>query len=351
MTNILVLGNFTDFQSANYVMEAFDELGEGKWPIAGVDTRGIMRDHTPLEAQKVILSEVNEVPMKPDVVLVLKGTEIMLDTLQKIRDKFPDAIYANWFYDKYLDEKPIWERKNYFDVIKFFDFYFCSLKGVADRLRDEGLPNVFHLPEACHPSSHGQAYLNSYQKHKYGSDVAFCGGVGYVVQHSERMSILQRVKQEGFELKIWGDIVCPQKLIPMELRECITGIPVINQDHSKVAQSALVNLGIDQDTAIDQGWSARVYRVMCAGGLYLSNATKGYGDVFKVNKAGEPITADQDLVLYYSPNDLIEKLDFLLENDEVRFRIARNGQRTVLEGHKFVDRVRDMLAKIEMEMI
>jgi len=348
--NILVLGNFTDHQSADYVMEAFNEIGKNKWAIGGVDTRGIMRDHTPIEGQKIILSEVDDFKFSPDIIVVLKGLEITLDTLQKIKEKCPNAIYVNWFFDKYLDEKPIWERKNYFDVIKFFDFYFCSLKGVAEKLRDEGLSNVYHLPEACHPTSHGQMFLNHYQTQKYGSDVAFCGSVGYLVQHPERMQLLHRVKVEGYDLKIWGDLVCPTKLVPQEIRESMAGVPVINQDHSKVVQSALINLGIDQDTSINQGWSARLYRVMCAGGLYLTNATKGLDEVFKINKAGEPVTADQDLVVYYSANDLVEKIDFLLEHESIRVSIAHNGQNTVLENHKFVDRIAEMINKIEKEM-
>jgi len=350
MVNVLVLGNFTDHQSADYVMEAFDEIGKNEWAIGGVDTRGIMRDYTPLEAQKLILKEVEEFKYSPDIVVVLKGLELTLDTLQNIRDTYPNAVYINWFFDKYLDDLPIWERKNYFPVIKFFDFFFCSLKGVANRLQKEGLTNVYHLPEGCHPTAHGQTDLNHFQTQKYGSEVSFCGSVGYTIQHPKRMSLLRRIAQEEFDLRIWGDIVCPQKMIPNELRECVTGKPVVNQDHSKVVQSSLINLGIDQDTTIDQGWSARLYRVLCAGGLYLTNDTKGLADVFKVNKRDEPITADQELVVYYSEDDLVKKLDFLLEHDDIRESIARNGQKTVLESHKFVDRIRDMIFKIDTEM-
>jgi spore maturation protein CgeB len=89
---------------------------------------------------------------------------------------------------------------------------------------------------------------------------------------------------------------------------------------------------------------------MCAGGLYLTNATKGLDEVFKINKAGEPVTADQDLVVYYSANDLVEKIDFLLEHESIRVSIAHNGQNTVLENHKFVDRIAEMINKIEKEM-
>jgi len=93
--------------------------------------------------------------------------------------------------------------------------------------------------------------------------------------------------------------------------------------------------------------SARIYRVMCAGGLYLSTATKGIESLFNVNKEGEEITGDQELVVFYDENDLIKKLDFLLEHDDIRESIAKNGQKRVISEHTFKHRIIKMLKMIE----
>jgi spore maturation protein CgeB len=114
---------------------------------------------------------------------------------------------------------------------------------------------------------------------------------------------------------------------------------VINETHSRVVQSSLINLGIDQDRDVDMGHSARLYRVMCAGGLYMVNATKGLDRIFNVNKDGAILTGEEDLVLYYSFEDMVNKIDFLLEHEDIRNKIRLNGQKKVIENHTFEHRL------------
>ena len=345
---IIMLGNFSDGQTADYIARSCEHVDIET--VYGIDIRKIPQDFTPLEAQDKIIEEVKNIGVSVDIVIVLKGLEIKLSTLKALRELQPEAIFVNWFFDKYLIEEPIWKSESYFDVIKFFDFYFCSLKGVADKLRDKGLANVYYLDEGCFPEAHGETYINHFQEQKYGSDVAFIGSVGFMLQHADRMMILDKIATEGFNLKIWGPRLVDMKLIPKNIRPLITNAPVINEEHSKVVQSSLVNLGIDQDTTIDMGHSARAYRIMCAGGCYLSSATKGLDRMFKVNDRDKEVTADQDLVLFYGAYDLVQKIDFLLEHEDIRKSIAKNGQKAVVENHTFVHRLREMLKIIETEM-
>jgi spore maturation protein CgeB len=92
-----------------------------------------------------------------------------------------------------------------------------------------------------------------------------------------------------------------------------------------------------------------MYRVMCAGGLYLTNYVKDLETMFRINSKDEPVRINQDLVVYYDENDLIEKLDFLLLHDDVRKQIAKNGQECVIQQHTFQDRLNQMLKTIEGE--
>ena len=124
----------------------------------------------------------------------------------------------------------------------------------------------------------------------------------------------------------------------------------VNENHSKAAQASLINLGIDQDENIDMGHSARIFTVLCAGGFYLCNATKGLEKVFKINNKGELITPDQEVVVYYDLNDLVDKLDFLLEHDSIRRQIAKNGQKRTLENYTFKHRVKELIELIKTEV-
>jgi len=127
----------------------------------------------------------------------------------------------------------------------------------------------------------------------------------------------------------------------------MSGEAVINERHSIVCQSSLINLGLDAMPELEGSMSARLYRVMCAGGLYLSTPTKGIEKLFKINKKGDKINEEQELVVFYDENDLIEKIDFLLENEKIRKQIAINGQKKVLSEHTFTDRIKKLIKLVE----
>ena len=158
---------------------------------------------------------------------------------------------------------------------------------------------------------------------------------------------INKVLEEGFNLSIWGKIVCAPKYLSEYILKSHTYTSAINEQHSIVVQSSLINLGIDQNPSVYKSHSARLYRVMCASGLYLVNGTKGLDEIFVVNKPGESITRNQQLVFYYSEDDLIEKLDFLLDHPKMCKQIAENGRLTVLERDTFKHRIQEMLEIIK----
>lgn len=342
-----MLGQFEDQQTGLYIARAFHDM---KHKGHGVDTRALVKHYGFEQAQIEVFNEIDDLKLdvEIDVVLVLKGLELAEETLDKLRLRFKNSIFVNWFFDVYLEEKPIWENKDKYDFINKFDFFVCSLKGVADKLKEKGFSNIYYVDQACHPLYNGEVSMNNYQKRLYGEDISFVGNLGYIA-HSNRIKTLNRIIDEGFNIKIWGDIVVDPKYIGPKIFDKHSGRTVYNEDHSKVCASSLINLGVDQDESVDMGWSARLYKVLCAGGLYLTNATKGLDKMFNVNKKGEPITDDQDLVVFYDEEDLTKKLDFLLEHEDIRESIRKNGQKKVLEYHTYEHRLNELLDLITGE--
>jgi len=343
---ILILGQMKDLQTGVYIVQSVEELG---YEAGFVDIRTIVEDFGVVEGQKKILKELNKLDFTPDIIITLKGLEMNLDTLKEIKKKYPKAKFTNWFFDVFLADKKIWENVDYKETLEFYDYYFCSLKGVADKLQEYGFKNAVHVGEACFPPLHGEQHLNHFQEKKYGEDIAFIGSIGMLGIHKNRVKYLEKIANEGFNIKIWGSIIGESKSIPLIVRSKMTNASVINDQHSQVCQSSLINLGIDQDPSLDESWSARLYRVMCSGGLYLSVATKGLENHFKINKKDDEITTNQDLVVFYSEDDLVKKLDFLLEHDEIREAIAKNGQKTVIAKHKFTDKLKEIIKIVEGE--
>lgn len=345
----LILGNMSDEQTGCYIFDAIRNLGHHS---ASVDTRKIINTFGMEDGQETIKHELKKFEDdKPDIILILKGKEMTDLTLSHVRNKFSNSTIINWFFDIYYGTRLIYELPNAKELTSKYDYFLCSLEGIANKLQKVGADNVYHVAEACHDPAHQPVYCNNFQKRKYGEDISFCGSIGYNKIHKNRIRILKHIIKEGFRLNIWGNITCDLKFIPPDIRPCLKNQEVINNQHSIVCQNSLINLGIDAMPNLYGGWSARLYRIMCAGGLYLSTNTFGLEDYFKVNKENEPITGDEDLVVFYSLDDLTTKLDFLLEHDKIREQIANNGRNKVLAEHTFEHRIQEIIDLVKNKKV
>jgi spore maturation protein CgeB len=337
---ILILGNMSDQQTGMYILDACRKFSSNT---AGIDIRRITQEIQSDKVQECIKNECTELSFTPDIIIVLKGMEISYDTLKWIKSYYPHAKMMNWFFDILLFDKPIWEEKSFFDIIKIYDYFICAHRGVSNKLKEVGFDNAVWIEEACSVPFNGEVYMNNFQKKKYESEIAFVGTLGLTRHHKNRIPILKKIVDNGFNLKIYGKIACKPSNIPVELKTVHTQLEAINDVHSLVCQGAIINLGLDVDNKVDHGYSARLFRVLCAGGFYLSEYVIGMEDTFKINKQNEQITDDLDFVVFYNEDDMITKIDYLLTNPDLCKKIGKNGQKTVIEKHTFEHRVQDII--------
>jgi spore maturation protein CgeB len=54
-------------------------------------------------------------------------------------------------------------------------------------------------------------------------------------------------------------------------------------------------------------------------------------------------TGDEEVIVFYDKDNLVALLDFLLEHNDIREKIAKNGQKAVLDKHTFQHRCLEML--------
>lgn len=94
-----------------------------------------------------------------------------------------------------------------------------------------------------------------------------------------------------------------------------------------------INLNISL-RSIRSGIPLRAFDIMGAGGFLLTNYQADFFDYF---------VAGEDFVYYESDEDMLCKIDYYLNHEEERGRIARNGHDKVKQHHTFWHRVGDML--------
>ncbi|KKM77022.1 hypothetical protein LCGC14_1374300, partial [marine sediment metagenome] len=84
--------------------------------------------------------------------------------------------------------------------------------------------------------------------------------------------------------------------------------------------------------------SARDYRIMGAGGFLLTNHVDGIEDWFEIGKMCDT---------YRSPEECLTKIKYYLEHEDERKTIAAYGQKVVHEKHKFSDRLREVIIRVQ----
>ncbi|GAF95341.1 unnamed protein product [marine sediment metagenome] len=151
----------------------------------------------------------------------------------------------------------------------------------------------------------------------YAADVAFAGSD--LTIHDGRHEILETLRKENsFEFEHWTN--------------------VFNRDHNKMCQCTKINIGHSGWPRVALSMSARDYRIMGAGGFLLTNYVDGIEDWFEIGKMCDT---------YRSPEECLEKIRYYLEHEEERKAIAEYGQKVAHEKHKFSDRLREVIAKVE----
>lgn len=114
---------------------------------------------------------------------------------------------------------------------------------------------------------------------------------------------------------------------------CNMGMASYDTKMPRVFRRSKVNLNITLRSILS-GIPLRVLDVLAAGGFLLTNYQEEIGEYFQDGK---------DLVIAYTPEDMVEKCAYYLEHEEVRKEIARSGQERVYEAFAYTRLLPDIL--------
>ncbi|WP_029232842.1 glycosyltransferase family protein [Butyrivibrio sp. VCB2006] len=106
---------------------------------------------------------------------------------------------------------------------------------------------------------------------------------------------------------------------------CNMGVADYTTKMPKVFHRSKINLNITLRSILS-GVPLRVVDILAAGGFLLTNYQEEIAEYF---------VDGQDLVIAYTPEDMIEKAAYYLEHEDERETIALNGQKKVLENFAY----------------
>lgn len=319
MKRILFIAPMADGQTGYYITNAFKKLG---WQIATYDHREVMKKVGIDKLVDHIKANVDILEPKPDLMLILKGLEVKPEAVEYAKSK--GIKTACWIFDATLAGTPIPESPKYIDMMKHYDIFYSYCDNIDD-LKKAGLKNAKLLPEGYSEEFNGGQVLNHYLEKTFGSDIVFIGTIDDI--HPCREEFLEKIIDEGFDLKIYGNIIkdVKPKIMDKHQKMCL-----VNEFHSYACQASKIVIGgLDADYQVNRSHSARVYRVLACGGFYLCKKTAGIEHDF---------TPGVHLDTFETEEEMIEKIVYYLNHPEEREKIAKAGQEKVKE-YTFLKRI------------
>ncbi len=114
---------------------------------------------------------------------------------------------------------------------------------------------------------------------------------------------------------------------------CNLGVASYNDKMPRVFHRSKVNLNITLRSILS-GVPLRVLDILAAGGFLITNYQAEIAEYF---------VDGQDLVIAYTPDDMIQKTAYYLEHEDERIQIALNGQKKVMEQFAYTKLLPEIL--------
>ena len=206
-----------------------------------------------------------------------------------------------------------------------YDIIFISDSGHRIEWKELGAKKIVNLPisAACPETFDNILYKSDLQKIY---EVTFVGRLDNL--HHHRLETLNYLVSQGVQLNIWTWDLSKEYLLKFPLLESALRGDAYGKEMVRVfAQSKIVlNIHILSQPL---GGNLRLFEIPATKSLQI--ADKCPQNWFKDG---------DEIVLYKNKEDLLRKINYFIDNDEERERIAKNGHEKLVSEHQYKHRVK-----------
>jgi spore maturation protein CgeB len=253
---------------------------------------------------------------KPDLFLTIFGFNHGQDVLRRVKEQgVPTACW--WLNDPFQFERSM-------EKAACYDYYFTNSRGSVPLYAEKGVTNASFLPVGVYPPLHKK---DPQLTKEY--DICFAGDYKPV-----REEVLTAVASK-YRLALFGPwrkklpkdsplashIVSDSFFSPEEM------VRIFNQ--SKIVLNIHTWLGKNEF-----GINPRIFEANGCGSLQISDFKEEIADFYQ---------EDQEIVIYRSIDELMEKLDYYLANPEQREEIAQRGYQRAHRDDTYRQRMETLL--------
>lgn len=228
---------------------------------------------------------------------------------------FLGRLYEDNHYDRHIDEIPP-DMQKYFESI--FEEAAFKWDGV-NRIYGKTGQDVLDYIHLKNPDFKIDTMLDINEVQAFE-----CFYLVRKIANIERIAVLNTLAES---YSVW--LHTTSKVDKNLLGSVNIGPPVVPGDATTLLfAGSKINLNISLK-GIEGGTPLRVMDVLAAGGFILTNYCSETAELFE---------EDQEIVMYKTPEELFDKVDYYLRHEKERKAIARRGQTKVLECYT-LDRV------------
>lgn len=265
----------------------------------------------PQWVQKIVLEQIKQV--KPDVVYVQDLSILNPDTLTKVKE------HSSLLVGQIACPLPAKEN------LKSFDLILTSFPHYVKRFRKMGIKSEYF--KIAFESS----VLKRVGNRKRIYDTTFVGGIS--PSHKKGLSILNHLANK-IKIDVWG---YGKRFLPSSSN-------LFKSHHGeawglemyKVLVQSKITINRHIDVSENYANNMRLYESTGMGAMLITDKKKNLKDLFKVGK---------EVVEYTDSKDLIKKIEYYLDHEDERAKIALAGQKRTLREHSYKNRM-DELVKI-----
>ncbi|MDO8557213.1 MAG: glycosyltransferase [Candidatus Jorgensenbacteria bacterium] len=272
-----------------------------------------------------VIKEAEE--FTPDFILFFKPVLILPSTLVKLK-----AVTKTFsWYPDYIPTKKS-ASTYFFDSIPLYDCHLSFNFANVEELKKLGAKRSLFLPCAADLDCHGPVAASDEEKKELGADIVFMG----TYANEKRAEYLERLCKDGYDIKIYGDgWEKHPKNSCLRQKNCIQFKALYCKDMSKVLNSSKISLSFVREyNKKVVTFCCRIYEIPASGGFMLHQRALKTDEVFKEG---------EEAAFFSSYEEMREKIDFYLKNEELRKKIVQKGKERVLREYLFIHRVQSII--------
>ena len=265
--------------------------------------------------------------LRPDVVILWRATQIHPFVVARMAKKSRVTTYTfDYPFGSLLRGLTPWHHRFlwrwYLKYLKYAQLnVFNRAQNLIDAPRFGSRINARMLPYFV-PERDKPAQLQAEEMSRFGCEVTFVGHF----ESDGRDEHLIALVLAGVNVRLWGTGWQLSK--NKQIHSVFGDVEAVHGDDYALAisgsQIALCFLSrLNQDT-----YTQRCFEIPAIGSLLLAERTQDLQDMF---------LEDEEACFFSSPSELVEKVMWLLENPEIRTKIAKQGQERVWRDRHHID--------------